>query len=339
MRLSALALVIVVLATCLSSCKPKLKNIDPKTVRGTVSPLNCASCERDLYLCDDTLFAYISQTLYKINNNGTFRKIFYTSSVSTGFFLGNGFFYYMLNQASNQEDHENNWSLKRYDLKTGITENVLLETEKPDYFLSRGDAVVFINFLDKIYGSVTEKENNVDIVVEKGIYNEEITVGKRKAMLEYDGHTSMAIITEDGRKEMILNTDPCAVLQISNDKLLVSRISPQRVHIFTKDSLALAWVVDSEGELHELINPEGYAYFAGNYCNGYYYCSFYRYKEEHKFNSEKFENDKLEGTWKVNVETFEQTKISDKIYDDIFVIGDKVIGVDSSRTFSIINKG
>ncbi len=340
MRLSALALVIVVLATCLTSCKPKLKNINPKTVRGPVSPLNCASLERDLYVCDDALFAYISQTLYEIKNDGAFRKIIYTSESSDGFFLENGFFYYMYDKALEPEDGVSpyTWILNRYDLKTGKTETVASGIENAQYYLLRGNKMVLV--ADRIHYIVSEKEDNVDVEIKKDSYNEEFKVGSSTIIAEYSCYNiTLSKLTDDGDKEKIFKDDPCVVIQISNDKLLVSRISPQRVHIFTKDSLALAWVVDSDGELHELINPEGYAYFAGNYCNGYYYCSFYRYKEEHKFFSENFDNDKLEGTWKVNVETFEQTKISDKIYDDIFVIGDKVIGVDSSRTFNIINKG
>jgi len=340
MRLSALALVIVVLATCLSSCKPKLKNIDPKTVRGTVSPLNCASCERDLYLCDDTLFAYISQTLYEIKNDGAFRKIIYTSEFSDGFFLENGFFYYMYDKSLEPEDGVSpyTWILNRYDLKTGKTETVASGIENAQYYLLRGNKMVLV--ADRIHYIVSEKEDNVDVEIKKDSYNEEFKVGSSTIIAEYSfGNITLSKLTDDGDKEKIFKDDPCVVIQISDDCLLVCRISPDRTHTGALFSRALAWIIDSNGDLHELINPEGYAYFAGNYCNGYYYCSFYRYKELHKFFSEKFDNDKLEGTWKVNVETFEQTKLSDKIYDDIFVIGDKAIGVDSSRTFSIINKG
>ena len=346
MRLSALALVIVVLATCLTSCKPKLKNIDPKTVRGTVSPLNCASCESDLYLCDDTLFAFISRTLYEIKNNGSFRKIFYTSRISTGFFLGNGFFYYIDDQSLEQEDSFNSWILKRYDLKTGKTKTVASKIEKAYSFISRGNTIVLINYDD--YYIVSDKEDGVEMLSYKGNYNEEYTLGNNKIMVEYDdSDTRLYKMEDDGSKvEMIMDNPPSLAInppsiamQLSDECLLVCRMPPDSTLSGSCRSRALAWIIDSESEIHELINPEGYAYFTGNYCNGYYYCSFYRYKELHKFYSEKFENDKLEGTWKVNVETFEQTKISDKIYDDIFVIGDKVIGVDSSCTFSLIDKG
>ena len=338
----------ILLSACLTSCKPKLKNIDPKTVRGTVSPLNCASCERDLYLCDDTLFAYISQTLYEIKNDGAFRKIIYTSESSVGFFLENGFFYCIHDKALEPEDGVslNTWILKRYDLKTGKTETVASKIEKADYFVPRGNTMILIATYD--HYTVSEKEDGVEMLSCKGPYNEEYTLGNNIIMVEYDnGATRLYKITDDGSKEEIKMNNPPSLeinppsiaMPLSDECLLVCRISPDRTHSGARISRALAWIIDSNGELHELINPEGYAYFAGNYCNGYYYCSFYRYKEEHKFFSEKFDNDKLEGTWKVNVETFEQTKISDKIYDDIFVIGDKVIGVDSSRTFSIINKG
>ena len=330
----------ILLSACLTSCKPSMKNVDPKAVRGPVSPLNCASLERDLYVCDDALFAYVSKTLYEIKNDGAFRKIIYTSESSDGFFLENGFFYYMYDKALEPEDGVSpyTWILNRYDLKTGKTETVASGIENAQYYLLRGNKMVLV--ADKIHYIVSEKEDNVDVEIKKGSYNEEFKVGSSTIIAEYSYfYITLSKLTDDGDKEKMFEDDPCVVIQISDDCLLVCLISPDRTHTGACFSRALAWIIDSNGELHELINPEGYAYFAGNYCNGYYYCSFYRYKELHKFFSEKFDNDKLEGTWKVNVETFEQTKISDKIYDDIFVIGDKVIGVDSSRTFSLIDKG
>ena len=341
MRLSALALVMVVLATFLSSCKPKLKNIDPKTVRGTVSPLNCANCERDLYLCDDTLFAYISQTLYEIKNDGAFRKIIYTSESSDGFFLENGFFYYMYDKALEPEDGVSpyTWILNRYDLKTGKTETVASGIKKADYFISRWNAMIILN--GRSYAVVTEKADGAEMLSYEGPYNEEYSLGKSRILVEYDyDETIISKLTDDGEKEIIhKEVDFCTLMKISDNSLLVNRRTPPTFQVVDFSSRALSWIIDSDGVIHELIKPEGYAMHIGNYCNGYYYCSFYRYKEVHKFFSKKFDNDKLEGTWKVNVETFEQTKISDKIYDNIFVIGDKVIGVDSSRTFSLIDKG
>jgi len=326
----------ILLATCLNSCKPKLKNIDPKTVRGTVSPLNCASCERDLYLCDDTLFAYISQTLYEIKNDGAFRKIIYTSESSVGFFLENGFFYYINDQST---DALNSWVLKRYDLKTGKTETVASKIEKADYFISRGNAMIILN--GRSYAVVTEKADGAEMLSYEGPYNEEYSLGKSRILVEYDYHrTIISKLTDDGEKEIIhKEVDFCTLMKISDNSLLVNRRTPPTFQVVDFSSRALSWIIDSDGVIHELIKPEGYAMHTGNYCKNYYYCSFYRFKEVNRFSYKKFENDKLEGTWKVNVETFEQTKISDKIYDDIFVIGDKVIGVDSSRTFSIIDKG
>ncbi len=336
-RLSAMTLVMVVLAACLSSCKPPaMKNTDPNTVRGTVSPLNCTNDERGLYVCNDTLFVFISRTLYEIQNDGTFRKIFFTSNASTGFFLGNGFFYYINDQST---DALNSWVLKRYDLKTGNTETVASKIEKASYFISRGNAMILLN--GRSYAVVTEKADGAEMLSYEGPYNEEYSLGKSRILVEYDySRTIISKLTDDGEEEIIhKEVDFCTLMKISDNSLLVNRRTPPTFQVVDFSSRALSWIIDSDGVIHELIKPEGYAMHTGNYCKNYYYCSFYRFKEVNRFSYKKFDNDKLEGTWKVNVETFEQTKISDKIYDDIFVIGDKVIGVDSSRTFSIIDKG
>ena len=159
-------------------------------------------------------------------------------------------------------------------------------------------------------------------------YSEEYIVGSSTLCIEYNRELYSTIyICENGeKKELLSRHDQYRVEQLSDGSLLIMN------HLEFLGPRCIAWVYGTDGILHELMSLDGSeVHSCANVCNGYYYCSFYRFKDSHIFTAKKFKNDELEGTWKINLSTFEKTKISNIVYDGLFVFGDQIIGVDSSN--------
>lgn len=159
-------------------------------------------------------------------------------------------------------------------------------------------------------------------------YTEVYHVGNSTVYVKYNwgGAPSIYVNKNGENEELFSRHDRYRVEQLPDGSLLIMN------HLDYLGPRCIAWIYGTDGILHELMYVEGSDVHAcANICDGYYYCSLWRYKESGYFTGKKYDNDELEGTWKINMSTFEKTKISHKVYEGLFVFGNQVIGIDSSN--------
>lgn len=101
---------------------------------------------------------------------------------------------------------------------------------------------------------------------------------------------------------------------------------------------ALLWIIDKKGTVLPVFPGVTGANVdsSANVCGNKLYISFMRYEKWGPLYSRKFKNDKISGTWVIDLENYQSTKLSDIFYEGLYVFGDDVIGVENNR-FSIIH--
>lgn len=179
--------------------------------------------------------------------------------------------------------------------------------------------------------------SGVQYVAANGInddyYYEEYVVGTSTISVEYDWdlYARLFVIENGEQRDLISRYGQYRVEQLTDGSLLIMN------HIDTLGPHCIAWIYGTDGILHELMYIEGSdIYSCANVCNGYYYCSFKRFKESHVLKSKRYKNDQLEGTWRIDLSTFEKTKISNKVYKGLFVFGNQLFGIgENNRCYYI----
>ena len=318
---------------CLYSCN-KRSSMDTGSISGTSCELNNENYNKNMYFYDGILFFYDYPSLFEVEKDGSLKEVLMTSSTFNFSFFLNNYFYYI--DADKDSKTNNNIfessKLCAYNLVTCEIEDILMEASIPDLLLFYEDSIILMNEYGR--NSVTIKNDGFQTFIQAydSFCKLSYKIGTLEVLVQY-GVQDMTVTTvgKDGEINTVLVDEPSSILKVSDNILLICRISPHRIHCYIHPSRPLAWVLNSDGEIREIITPDGYVAYTGNFYNGYYYCSFLRYKNIDPLSWHKYANDKISGTWKINPESFKQTKISNDVFDDVFVIGDKVIGVDGDN--------
>lgn len=98
----------------------------------------------------------------------------------------------------------------------------------------------------------------------------------------------------------------------------------------------LVWIIDNKGTVLPLFSgvTGEMVESSANVCGDKLYISFIRYEKWKNLYSLKFKGDKLSGTWAIDLETYESTKLSDSFYEGLFVFGDELICIDSIHSLT-----
>lgn len=101
-----------------------------------------------------------------------------------------------------------------------------------------------------------------------------------------------------------------------------------------RKSDVLVWIIDNQGTVLPLFSgvTGEMVESSANVCGDKLYISFIRYEKWKTLYSLKFNDDKLSGTWVIDLETYESTKLSDSFYEGLFVFGDELIFIDSTNS-------
>ena len=94
------------------------------------------------------------------------------------------------------------------------------------------------------------------------------------------------------------------------------------IHCFDSEEDIL-YLIDTNGNLHEIFKAECLrAYSAVTVCGDYAYLSLRRYKEFGEIGMRRFENDTVEGLYRISLNSYCSEKISDKIFDGLYNFDD-----------------
>ncbi|MBO7406854.1 MAG: hypothetical protein J6V14_04415, partial [Clostridia bacterium] len=230
-------------------------------------------------------------------------------------------------------------NLRMVDLDT--KENIIISDDFFAFAIIHSDYCICPNpdtysiSKNKAYSYAIIDNSGVQYVKANGIndYYEEYVVGPSIISVKYKWDLNAKLfVSENGeQRDLISQYGHYRVEQLEDGSLLIMN------HIETLGPRCIAWIYGTDGVLHELMYIEGSSvYSCANVCNGYYYCSFRRFKESHILTAKRYTNDQLEGTWRINLKTFEKTKISDKVYKGLFVFGDQLFGIgENNRCYYI----
>ena len=300
-----------------------------------------------LHMYNGSLFILCGFKLYIVSENGS-KKLYY-SIPRTGFlfdeiiipftfFIQNKLYYCEIVYKNGDLSSS---SLRMVDLDT--KENIIISDNfnsyaiihsnfcicpKPDTYSIRPQKAITYAAIDNS-GVHYVKANGIN----DDYYYEEYVVGTSTISVEYDwGLYARLFVIENGeQRDLISRYGQYRVEQLTDGSLLIMN------HIDTLGPRCIAWIYGTDGILHELMYIEGSdIYSCANVCNGYYYCSFKRFKESHVLKSKRYKNDQLEGTWRIDLSTFEKTKISNKVYKGLFVFGNQLFGIgENNRCYYI----
>ena len=338
-----LLLMIVCLFTLSCSCKHEsIVIVDNfSSLSGKPNPLNNESYNRNFYTFNGDSYIFQSPSLYKINNDGSL-SIMMTQDfgIDESFFLNGYLYYYKIDNYDESIDLiDSSRLLCSLNLSTQEVKDIMSFSLLPDYILSYDDKIVMIDGYEN--RCIEIKNECIQVTsIDNGnqpYYVDQLRIGDFILLAEYRPQDfQLYIVKEESKKELLLKTDPCIIQALRNGCLFIYPIPQERIHLPRTFSSPLAWIVGIDGDIHELMKLDGYVYSVGNICNDQFYCSFSRFKDKHILFNEKYLFDKMEGTWVINLESLEAKKISKKIYEDLFVIGDYIIGVDKNNRFSLI---
>ena len=338
-------LLLFIMAFCMSSCTHNTPLLidDFNRLSGKSNALNNESYIRNMYSFNGDIYIFQSPSLYKINKDGSLNKIMTQDyAIDESFFFNGYFYYYQIDNYNESIDLINSsWSLCSLNLLTKEIKEIMSFSLRPNYILSYNDKIVMIDGHEDRYIEVNNECIQVTPIdnVNQPYYVDQLRVGNFLLLAEYMPQDfRLYIVKQESKKKLLLETDPCNIQVLRNGCLFIYPIPQDRIHLPRTFSSPLAWIVRPDGIIHELMKLDGYVYSVGNICGSEYICSFSRFKDEHIFYNEKYLFDKMEGTWVINLETLESKKISKKIYEDLFVIGDNIIGVDKNNRFSIIRQ-
>jgi len=180
-------------------------------------------------------------------------------------------------------------------------------------------------------------------------YRDERSVGETVYYCEYDASYSGTVGKYDDSEGEITAiegrekyTGEYYFYRLEDGRLLVFDMSDLHRNSFSEmHRNSFIWIIDTDGDVYPILQIDGeIVRISYNICGEYIYYSFYRYEfaGDDLFDiSKKFKNDKMEGTWKMNINTLETVKISNRIYRNIYVLDNNVIGVSESGAIRIID--
>ena len=330
--LSTTLFLFILLSGCSAHRKPKLRFSSIDVSGGYISPANhwqytfdyiFHSYSGEFYIFDrqtENLFTYNDGLLNQIDFKTGNLKIW------SGWFFDEWFCY------CTPMDELYIFSLQTHE--TTIMKNAYFGTIIPN---ENNDLVSF-GYSNGQYGFWQFSHNNITPrCIAEQIYRDERLVGETKYYCEYNA-SAMGTVGKyiDSREDVTVIEE--------EGKYYFYRLEDGRLLIFDMLDLLnrhdFIWIIDNDGEIYPILQIDGeVVHISYNISGEFIYYSFWRYEyaAEDLFDlPKKFHNDKLEGTWKMNVNTLETVKISNRIYESIFVLDNNVIGVGRNGVIRII---
>ena len=174
--------------------------------------------------------------------------------------------------------------------------------------------------------------------VNKINYTENFMVGNQKYMIVYDSTFSGMLYLLESEQTMIKlfnQQSDYRLYSLEDGSFLILDIDN-----LSREENVLIWHLNNDGLLTKILQIDGERVYATfNICSGSVYYSFERYEFASKGwldYPKKISNDTMEGTWKIDLKTFTTTKLSNTIYEGLFVFDNTIIGVDRRGIFSIV---
>ena len=248
---------------------------------------------------DETTLLYY----FSVFENGTVRKIKKIEDDIDAASIANGKFYY--------------WKYPD-DGKSLVVYNIDTEEERTitsahgvivDLFIDASGAIRFSDGGDEYYAVPSDLSVNLS---ERPTFQ----AGEYTYSLSFEGNrwTNPCIIRTDraGREKII-------ELEHGRKALIPCDYG---VLVHNQGQEHLLYLIDNEGSIQELFYvPCMSSISAVNVYGDYAYISFQRYEKYGKLGlgGVSFENDTLQGTWRISLSTGESEKISDNIYNGIYI--------------------
>ena len=223
--------------------------------------------------------------------------------------IANGYFYY-------REVEEENYksSIYSYNLNTKETTLILENVDYRDYFFS-SEGFLYINCSR---GETTYLEIDGDHITGVTVdHGEEFLIGDTVYYLKSFkyGERNMQLYRREpgGEKEIVEG--------LSYGRKLISPCkNGLLVHLYEEDDIL--YHIDEAGNVTKLFSIEStFIDSSFNVYGDYAYVSVIRYRGfgNSGIGLARYENDELEGTYRINLDTFEVEKISDGIYQALYI--------------------